>query len=60
MRARCYESGILPGEIGVNTYFINESFDIPVVSLSTDPPNFWDNSYGMYVVGTNGIMGMVP
>jgi hypothetical protein len=57
VKARCYESGVLPGDIGVSTYFINESFDIPVVSLSTDPDNFFSGEYGIYVEGYNGIIG---
>jgi hypothetical protein len=57
LKARCYEPGVLPGDIGVSTYFINESFDIPVVSLSTDPYYFFDWSWGIYVKGENGIPG---
>jgi hypothetical protein len=57
LKARCFESGVLPGDIGVSTYFINESFDIPVVSLSTDPYYFFDDSWGIYVEGENGIPG---
>ncbi len=41
-----------------NTFFIrNRSFDIPVVSLSTDPDNFFDDKIGIYVRGTNGKEG---
>ena len=57
LKARCYQDGVLPGDICVNTYFINESFDIPVVSISTDPYYFFDWSWGIYVVGENGALG---
>ncbi len=57
IRAKSYESGYLPGKICVSTYFINESFDIPVVSLSTDPDNFFSGSYGIFVEGWNGVVG---
>ncbi len=57
LKARCYESNVLPGSIGVSTYFINESYAIPVVSLSTDPYYFFNWSWGIYVEGANGIPG---
>ena len=57
LKARCYEGGFLPGDIGVSTYFVNESFDIPVVSLSTDHYYFFDWDWGIYVVGGNGTPG---
>ncbi len=39
------------------TYFINETTDLAVVSLTTDPDNFYSNETGIYVAGTNGIPG---
>ncbi len=57
LKARCYENGLLPGNTNASTYFINESYDIPVISLSTDPYYFFDWSWGIYVIGSNGILG---
>ncbi|MFC2124620.1 CotH kinase family protein [Bacteroidota bacterium] len=53
IRARVIWSGHLPGEIGTNTYLINEPHDLPVVSVNTDPLNLWDEDYGIYVMGKN-------
>lgn len=46
------------GYAATNTYFIrSRNFDIPVVSLSTDNDNFFDDKIGIYVRGTNGKTG---
>lgn len=41
----------------INTYFINFNTDLPVFSLVTDPDNFFSDTSGIYVIGTNGIPG---
>lgn len=53
IRARVIRSGYLPGEIATNNYLVNESHDLPVVSINTDPENLWDIDYGIYVFGKN-------
>ncbi len=53
VRARVIRSGFLPGEIGTNTYLLNELHDLPVVTVTTDPYNLWDEDYGIYVMGKN-------
>ena len=56
VRARAYVPEYDDGVVATATYFIGErEFDLPVVSLSTDPDNLWDDEIGIYVVGTNGI-----
>lgn len=35
------------------SYIINESHEMPVVSLSTDPDNLYDEEIGIYVSGVN-------
>ncbi len=58
IRARSFKEGTLPGKVVSATYFINEpEYNIPVVSLTTDEENFYDNTIGIYVTGTNGITG---
>jgi hypothetical protein len=57
IRARSYETGKLPSSVITHTYFMDENFHLPVVSLSTNPANFYDDYYGIYVVGKNGIIG---
>ncbi len=41
----------------VKSYFINEPTELPVLSLTTDPDNFFSDEKGIYVEGTNGITG---
>ena len=53
VRAAVYNSGQLPGRSVTHTYFVNENSTLPVISLSTDPGNFFDNDSGIYVLGPN-------
>ncbi|MFH0733812.1 MAG: CotH kinase family protein [bacterium] len=53
LRFRGFSSGMLPSEVITNTYLINENISMPVVSISTDPENLWDNQTGIYVLGDN-------
>ncbi|MBI4932171.1 MAG: CotH kinase family protein [Bacteroidetes bacterium] len=46
-------SGQLPSETVTNTYFINDSASLPVISLSTDPGYLFDWNSGIYVLGPN-------
>ncbi len=58
IKARIIETGKAYGRIITNTFFIREhNFTLPVVSVSTDPVNLWDEDKGIYVVGTNGVEG---
>jgi len=57
LRARAFRAGSLPSRVITNTCFIGESATLPVVSLSTNPENLWDDRIGIYVVGTNGVTG---
>jgi len=57
LRAQAHRSGSLSSRIITRTYFIDESCTLPVVSLSTDPANLWDDRSGIYVTGTNGVTG---
>jgi len=57
LRARTLIPGRIPGKTVTQTFFINETTELPVVSLSTNPENLWDDEIGIYVEGTNGITG---
>jgi hypothetical protein len=58
IKARIIETGKAYGRTVTNTFFIREhNFTLPVVSVSTDPDNLWDDDIGIYVVGTNGAEG---
>ncbi len=51
IRARVIKSGELPGPIVSSTYFFERTFDLPVISVYSDPYNLWDYNYGMYADG---------
>ena len=47
VRARCIQTGHLPGKIATATYLFNEDTEIDVISLATDPDNLWGDQ-GIY------------
>lgn len=52
IRARVFKPDYIPGKVVTQSYFLNEDFEIrnlPVVSIATDPDNFWDEEKGIYV-----------
>jgi hypothetical protein len=52
IRSRIYQTGKVPGKIITHTYFIdteNKIGSLPVVSIATNPENFWDPVKGIYV-----------
>ncbi|MDD4641739.1 MAG: chitobiase/beta-hexosaminidase C-terminal domain-containing protein, partial [Bacteroidales bacterium] len=52
VRARIFKPNFIPGYTTTSTYFINEDFEtrnLPVISIATDPANFWDADKGIYV-----------
>ena len=61
VRARVAENGTLLGPILTRTYFIDESVTLPVISLSTDPDNLFDDDIGIYVEGnSNAVIPGTP
>ena len=59
LRARAFKKGYIPSEILTATYIIegNRDFDLPVISIVTDPDNFFNDTIGIYCTGTNGKPG---
>jgi len=49
----CFDNNSYPNYIYTNTYIINEKTDLPIISISTDPRNFFDYYYGIYANGPN-------
>ena len=43
--------------ITTHSFLINEDINLPVVSLSTNPENFWDDETGIYAFGNNFLEG---
>lgn len=53
VKARAYGAGLLPGPVSTHTYLVGRTFELPVMSLSTHPDHFFDDTIGIYVKGTN-------
>jgi len=48
LSVRVFEQNKLPGNIITKTYFIDENFSLPVISIAVQPDVFWDENYGIY------------
>ncbi|HOT97429.1 MAG TPA: CotH kinase family protein [bacterium] len=54
IRARAFAPGLDPSPITTATYILGQPpAPLPVISLTTDPYNLWDQEYGIYVLGTS-------
>ncbi len=53
VRARAFQSGLLPSRTVTCSYLLGFETDLPVVSLSMDPVDLWSDSTGIYVLGPN-------
>ena len=51
LRTKAFSTGFLPSKTITNTYLINFSTALTVVSLSTDPDNLFDEEFGIYAMG---------
>ncbi|MFC1552569.1 CotH kinase family protein [Candidatus Latescibacterota bacterium] len=49
IRARAFEGNLFPGSINTQSFLIDENKYLPVISLSTDPDNLFDEEIGIYV-----------
>ncbi len=52
LKAKAYVSGSSASKVLTRSFIIGHTYSLPVISLSTDPENFWDNDIGIYVHGT--------
>ncbi|HHT35917.1 MAG: CotH kinase family protein [Candidatus Wallacebacter cryptica] len=55
VRAAAYKDGVLASDVETHTYFVDEDiynrYSLPIISIATDPGNFFDHNYGIYVAG---------
>lgn len=57
-RFRLYRDGYLPSPVTTRTYIYNDkNYYLPVVIVTTEKANLYDNTIGAYVDGTNGTSG---
>ena len=52
LRATVIHPGCSPGVVVTHSYLIDDQSTLPVVSLTTDPVNLWDEDFGIYVLGS--------
>lgn len=58
MRFCLIRKGYLPSPVVTRSYiFQNHDYYLPILSVSSEPKNFYDNKVGVFVKGTNGISG---
>lgn len=51
VRARAFKTGAAPGKIFSRTFIFDAKPSLPVVAVTTDSMNLWDNETGIYVLG---------
>lgn len=51
IRARAFGPDKIPGKVFTNTYFLNNSKTLPLISLVTSPDNLFDYNTGIYELG---------
>lgn len=58
LRLRLFADGFLPSGVVTRTYiYKDKEYYLPVVAVTTDPRNLYDDQIGCYVNGKNGILG---
>ena len=55
IRARIFKPGAIPGKIASRTYLFDKKPTLPVISITTNNENLWDNETGIYVLGDSYI-----
>lgn len=58
LRLRAFKDGYLPSAVTTHSYlYADKNYSVPIVSISTNPKNLYDNTIGVYCTGTNGVSG---
>ena len=58
LRLRLFLDGMLPSPVTTRSYIYRDNdYYLPVIAISTNPDNLYDNTIGVYVDGTNGVSG---
>ena len=53
IRARVFREDFLPAQPQTRSYILNASHDLPLLLLTADPADFFDEDTGIYVLGNN-------
>lgn len=58
LRLCLFRNGYLPSPVVTRSYiYQNHEYYLPILSVCSEPKNFYDNKIGVFVKGTNGISG---
>ncbi len=57
IRARAFQYGTFTSLPVTHTYILDKEITLPVISIATDGKYLWNDRIGIYVEGTNGILG---
>ncbi len=58
LRLRLFQEGYLPSQVITRSYIYQDNdYYLPVIAITTDPDNLYDNTIGVYIDGTNGVSG---
>jgi hypothetical protein len=60
VEARAFSSTTLPGPVCSNTYITDINHDLPIICVSTDSLNLWDDNTGILVLGPNADSAVAP
>ena len=54
IRAKIFKANHIPSRTESRTYITNTDHSLPIVTLVSEPANFFDTQYGIYVYGPEG------
>ena len=58
LRLRLFQHGYLPSMVVTRSYiFKDQDYYLPIIAVTTNPDNLYDNTIGVYIDGTNGVSG---
>lgn len=58
LRLRLFQEGYLPSQVITRSYIYKDNdYYLPVIAITTDPDNLYDDTIGVYIDGSNGISG---
>ena len=58
LRLRLFQNGYLPSQVITRSYIYRDNdYYLPVIAVTTNPDNLYDDTIGVYIDGTNGVSG---
>lgn len=58
IRAKIFADNFMPSKTETKSYFVNKEPNLPIISLATNPDNFFSSDSGIYVLGPNAETAM--